>query len=216
MFSHKPFRLLIAAVASTALAVAVPVAALASAKHMGHANGKAGHQGHSHTMGSKGQAGHMMGSKGKAGSHRDHSKDHKGSTGSRDMREGMMVLDQSLAPSMPEDPTLHGVMPGAKPWVMRKGEVRLKADGKLTVHIKGLIIPKLGNAGPVKMVSAALYCGTSTEAAAMSPEVPLTAKGDAKISEKSFKVPASCLAPTVLVETKGPEGMSMYIAAGGW
>lgn len=197
MFSRIPVRLLIAGTASAALAVAVPVAALAANGHKGH--------GMSH-----GQHGKSHQSK------THHGKGHHGSPGSHRMRKGMTVLDDALAPSTPEDPMLHGVAPGAKPWVISKGDVRLKADGKLMVHIKGLIIPELGNAGPVKTISAALYCGASTEATATSQEVPLSEKGDARIFDKSFKAPSSCLAPVVLVQTKNAEGMSMYIAASGW
>lgn len=179
------------------MAVAVPVAALAAGGHKGHGMSH-GHHGKSHQ------------------SNGHHGKSHHGSMGSHGMRKGMTVLGDALAPSMPEDPMLHGVAPGAKPWVLSKGDVRLKADGKLTLHVKGLIIPELGTAGPVKMISAALYCGESTEAAAMTQEVALSEKGDAHIFDKSFKAPPNCLAPVILVQTKDAEGMSMYIAASGW
>lgn len=202
MLSRISTRFLITAVASVALAVAVPVAALAAGGHKGHASGKKGH------------ADHMMGSK-HAKSHGHHGKSHHAAMGHHGMHKGMVVLNDSLAPSMPEDPTLHGVAPGAKPWVLSKGDVRLKADGKLVLHVKGLIIPELGTAGPVEKVMAALYCGESEEAAAMSKPVMLSEKGDARIFEKSFKAPSTCLAPVVLLETEAA-GMSMYIAASGW
>lgn len=217
MLSRIPGRFLITAAASVALAAAVPVAALAAGGHNGHGKSRGQHGKGHHGIGDSGKRKHGMSKHGSMGSHRklDHGS-MGGSMGSHGMRKDLTVLNDALAPSTPEDPMLHGVKPGAKPWVLSKGHVRLEADGKLMLHVKGLMIPELGNAGPVKTISAALYCGDSTEAAAMSEEVPLSAKGDARIFDKSFKAPSSCLAPVILVQTKSAAGMSMYIAASGW
>src|SRR5437899_9616394 len=46
---------------------------------------------------------------------------------------GRPVIKESLGPSQPSDPTFHGVSPGTAPWVLQRGEVRLKGDGKLNL-----------------------------------------------------------------------------------
>lgn len=131
-------------------------------------------------------------------------------------RTGAPLIDQSLAPSQPTDPTFHGVGPGNAPWVLKVGDVRLKRDGKLDLRLKGLVIPTLGTPGPVTTISASLYCGadSSTTAADTTQQVPISSNGDARIHDTSFSVPASCLAPVILVH---PNGIAtLYIALDGW
>src|SRR4051794_36264711 len=75
---------------------------------------------------------------------------------------GAPLLKESLAPSEPGDPAFHGVTPGGAPWVLKRGDVQLKRDGKLTLRVKGLVIPNPpgdGTPGPVTTISASLYCG---------------------------------------------------------
>ena len=50
----------------------------------------------------------------------------------------------SLAPSVPTDPPFHGVAAGGAPWVLDRGEVRVKANGELDLEVRGLVIPALG------------------------------------------------------------------------
>jgi hypothetical protein len=123
------------------------------------------------------------------------------------------LLHTTLAPSVPADPMLHGVTAGSAPWVIKHGELRLRSNGELTVRIEGLIIPALGTAGPVTSVDAALYCGIDTTAAATSPSVPLSQKGDAFIYAH-VTLPASCLAPVVLINPNSLPGI--YIATSGF
>jgi len=123
------------------------------------------------------------------------------------------VLKTSLTPSVPTDPMLHGVTAGGAPWVLTRGNLRLLANGDLVVSIKGLIIPSLGNAGPVTTVDAALYCGTDTTAAVTSPSVPLSQSGNALIVTR-VTLPSSCLAPVVLINPNSIP--SIYIAASGF
>jgi hypothetical protein len=129
---------------------------------------------------------------------------------------GAPLIDESLAPSQPGDPTFHGVSPGMAPWVLKSGNVRLKRDGKLDLHVTGLVIPTTGTPTPVTSITASLYCGadTNTAAAATSQPAPLSSKGDARIHAASFGAPSSCLAPVILVH---PNGISnLYIAVDGW
>lgn len=129
------------------------------------------------------------------------------------------LIEESLAPSLPSDPALHGVSPGGAPWVLKRGNVELKSDGKLTLEVKGLVIPNPpgdGTPGGVTTISASLYCGPDADitAADRSRQVPISRKGDARIRDRSFDVPPTCLAPVILVH---PNGITArYIAAEGW
>ena len=130
---------------------------------------------------------------------------------------GRPAIKESLAPSQPSDPSLHGVSPGMAPWVLDRGDVLLKGDGKLELHLDGLVIPNppgQNTPGPVKTISASLYCGTETTAAATTQEAPISPTGDAKIHDTSFSIPATCLAPVILVHPNGD--LTHYIALDGW
>jgi hypothetical protein len=128
---------------------------------------------------------------------------------------GATVLRTTLAPSVPSDPSFHGVAPGGVPWVIEHGSAQLKANGELEVEIEGLVIPSLGTAGPVGSVSASLYCGpdTTTAAAAVTGTVPLSQQGDAQI-DAHVSLPSNCLAPILLINPNG--GAARYIAVSGW
>lgn len=144
---------------------------------------------------------------------------HAGHPSHQGKRTGIPVIHESLAPSHKADPMFHGVSPGLVPWVLKRGDVRLKRDGKLDLSVKGLVIPIApftGTPGPVTTISASLYCGAdkSTTAADTTQQVPISRSGDARIRDKSFSVPATCLAPVILVH---PNGMpTTYIALDGW
>jgi hypothetical protein len=132
---------------------------------------------------------------------------------------GAALIKESLAPSEPGDPAFHGVNPGGAPWVLKRGDVRLKRDGKLTLRVKGLVIPNPpgdGTPGPVTTISASLYCGADADTAAAdtTQQVPISRKGDGRIKDKSFNVPSTCLAPVILVHPNG--NSAVYIAVEGW
>ena len=132
---------------------------------------------------------------------------------------GRSLIKESLAPSEPTDPAFHGVNPGAVPWVLKRGDVHLKRDGKLNLRVKGLVIPDPpgdGTPGPVNTISASLYCGADadTMAADTTKQVPISRKGNARIKDKSFNVPSTCLAPVILVHPNG--NSATYIAVDGW
>jgi hypothetical protein len=131
---------------------------------------------------------------------------------------GGPLLKETLAPSVPTDPTFHGVAPGGAPWVLDKGSVRLGGD-RLDLRVKGLVIPVApgnGTPGPVNMISASLYCGadSNTAAADTTGEVPIDRDGDARIKDNSFAVPETCLAPVILVHPNG--NTAAYITVDGW
>ena len=129
------------------------------------------------------------------------------------------ILAETLAPSVPTDPTFHGVAPGAAPWVLRSGTVSLSKRGRLDLRVRGLVIPNPpgdGTAGPVTTISASLYCGADSDAVATetSKEAPLSSRGNGRIKDRSFDVPDTCLAPVILVHPNGDA--THYIALEGW
>jgi hypothetical protein len=152
-----------------------------------------------------------------------HDGDKQGQQGDRhrDDRDGGMLFRASLAPSVPTDPAIHGVAAGGAPWVLQHGRVAIDSEGRVRVRIAGLVIPvahgtfPAGTARPVTVVSAALYCGadSATTAAATTASVPISEGGDAVITE-TVQLPATCLAPVVLIHPNNVAGA--YIAASGW
>ena len=135
--------------------------------------------------------------------------------------EGGSLIEESLAPSHVTDPVFHGVSPGSLPWALKQGDVRLERgrhDGMLDLQVTGLVIPSMGTPGTVTKISAALYCGANSNrtAADTTRQVPLSRGGDARIDDSSFRVPATCLAPVILVHPNVTGGMRLYIALDGW
>jgi hypothetical protein len=132
---------------------------------------------------------------------------------------GKAVLEATLAPSQTTDPTFHGVQPGAVPWVLKRGSVELKGRGRLELRVRGLVIPAPtgdNTPGPVMTISASLYCGadSDTTAADTTQSVPIDRNGNARIKDRSFNVPSTCLAPVILVHPNG--NAAAYIAVDGW
>jgi hypothetical protein len=125
------------------------------------------------------------------------------------------TLSTSLAPSIQTDPTLLGAMAGGAPWVLRSGEAKLKSDGQLTVRIRGLLIPSgqfAGTTGPVTTVSASLYCAANSTPVGTSSSVPLSSRGDARITTM-LALPTKCQIPALLIHPNGALGA--YIATSG-
>jgi hypothetical protein len=144
---------------------------------------------------------------------------HDGGGGDHGDRHRGGTVRLPLAPSLPSDPAFHSVTAGGVPWLLRRGDARIKMRGRLEVEVRGLVIPNPpgdGTAGPVKTVSASLYCGADSDATAAdtTPATPLSSSGNAKIKDKSFNVPATCLAPIVLIHPNGDA--TRYIAVSGW
>lgn len=139
--------------------------------------------------------------------------------GGRDQARGEhgngTVLSTSLAPSVPTDPTLLGAAAGGVPWVLRSGEARLRSDGRLTVRIRGLLIPSgqfAGTTGPVVTVSASLYCAGNSTPVGTSDNVPLANDGDARI-DTTLILPTKCQIPALLIHPNG--ALAVYITTSG-
>lgn len=127
---------------------------------------------------------------------------------------GKPLISESLAPSKPTDPALHGVTAGGAPWVLKSGRVQLDSAGKLDLRVEGLVIPALGTPGPVTTISASLYCHPHTTPADTTQQVRISRRGDARIYDTSFHVPSTCLVPLIFVHPNGVG--NVYIALNGW
>jgi hypothetical protein len=121
-------------------------------------------------------------------------------------------LETSLVPSVPADPPLLGATAGAVPWVLRASEAKLRADGRLRVRIRGLLIPGAGTTGPVKTVTVSLYCAGNSTPVGTSDAVPLSSGGDARV-DAMLTMPAKCQIPALLVHPNG--ALDVYIASSG-
>jgi hypothetical protein len=128
---------------------------------------------------------------------------------------GAKLFASSVAPSVPADPKFHNVAAGGAPWRLDRGSVRINHRGDVALRVEGLVLTTTGDAGPVKTISASLFCGedADTAAAATTNQVPLSSDGDARIRDR-VTLPANCLAPIVLVHPNG--GTARYIAVSGW
>jgi hypothetical protein len=133
----------------------------------------------------------------------------------RDEGHGGKIFRSVLAPSQPTDPSFHGVAPGNVPWVLKNGSVKIGRNGHFDLRLRGLVITTTGTARPVATISASLFCGadTTTTPAVTTAQVPISAGGNARIHQK-VTLPATCLAPIVLVHPNG--GTTRYISVTGW
>jgi hypothetical protein len=125
-----------------------------------------------------------------------------------------LVLQQHLVGSILSDPAIHGVVRGGLPW-QGGGDASLDRKGRFEASIHGLVIPSMGNPGPVTTITISLYCApdSSSTAAFTTDPVPLSAHGNARVHQR-VTVPARCLAPVLLVHPNG--GATAYIAATGF
>ena len=124
------------------------------------------------------------------------------------------LLRQNLVGSILSDQPIHGTVRGGLPW-QGGGDAKLDRRGRFEARIRGLIIPSLGNAGPVTSITISLYCSPDSNLAAAftTQSVPLSQNGNARVRQH-VTVPARCLAPVLLVHPNG--GAAAYIAATGF
>jgi len=134
--------------------------------------------------------------------HRGHGHGHK------------VLFKQRLVGSILSDPAIHGVVRGGLPW-QGGGDASLDRRGRFEARIRGLIIPGMGNPGPVTTITISLYCApdSGTAAAFTTTPVPLSSRGNARVKQH-VTVPSRCLAPVLLVHPNG--GAAAYIAATGF
>src|SRR5579872_1080733 len=121
-----------------------------------------------------------------------------------------------IAPVVGSNPgaTIGGVASGGAPWVVRRGIAVLTDEGRLSLDVRGLVLPSANNtAGPVTAVAASVVCANAV--VATSNAVSLSSAGDAEMT-----VALPCVGAVVLVRAAAINGAPLpaagpFIAATG-
>jgi hypothetical protein len=127
-------------------------------------------------------------------------------------RHGRDLLRAHLTPSVPTDPAIDGVKPGGLPWIIDRGEVRVRRSGRLDVRIEGLQVPRADGTAdnPVPMVDAVVYSGGAQ--VADSGPMPLSVPaGDARFRVR-LALPRGVHDVSVLISPSTAVGAA-YIAS---
>ena len=113
------------------------------------------------------------------------------------------LLRAPIAGSLVKDEPIFGAKPGGAPWVIDRGNARVRTDGRLEVRVEGLVIPPPVGTGinPVPRITASLAC--NGEVVATTRSVPFSRAGDARI-RANVKIPKRCIAPVVMLNPAPP------------
>ena len=119
------------------------------------------------------------------------------------------------------DNPVGNVHAGTFPWTARGGRARVNLDsGYTTFDVFGLVINGTifaGTPGPVTGVIGTLVCdpGDATESTVDTPEVSLSAQGEAHFVGHLDGIPNSCTNPAFLIRISTPAGArGFWIAKG--
>jgi hypothetical protein len=125
------------------------------------------------------------------------------------------ILKDNVTPSLPTDAKFFGVPPGGAPWVIDKGEARMKPEGRVRARVEGLVIPTAPQNGtnPLPMLRASVYCDGML--AGVTDSVPFSPAGDARI-EDEVSLPGDCDHAAVLLNPVRADGpLNAYIGSAG-
>ncbi|MGV8964682.1 MAG: hypothetical protein ACOH2F_00260 [Cellulomonas sp.] len=129
-----------------------------------------------------------------------------------DGSSGHSVLRGALVGSMPApaSPAIAGINPGGAPWVNGTSTVRVREDGRISVKIRGLVIPPPRGTGvnPIAAVVASLVCGDMVTAS--TEPFALSAAGDGS-TRAVISVPRHCDDPAALIQPAA--NRTVYIAS---
>jgi hypothetical protein len=122
------------------------------------------------------------------------------------------VVRADLVPSQPTFGTINGLAPGAAPWVLDRGEVRVRDDGRMDVRLEGFQIPRPDGTedNPIPSITAVVYCA-GTAVADSGPQALSVPGGDARFRVEGLKLPKKCASPSVLISPSTAVGRA-YIA----
>lgn len=117
---------------------------------------------------------------------------------------GDNLIRGNLTPSMPTDDPINGVNPGGLPWIIDRGEVRVRESGRMDVRIEGLQIPApspfsaTDPFNPIPKIHAVLYCDgmMAADSGARNMTVP---GGDSRF-RVHLMLPEMCDMPSVLIQ----------------
>ncbi|MEX0958978.1 MAG: hypothetical protein WDZ63_06780 [Burkholderiales bacterium] len=109
-----------------------------------------------------------------------------------------------------------------KIWKLKSGKAHLKADGSLSVEVRGLVLNDVtvgeynGTPDGVDAVAAAVVCnGPSGPAvAAQTAPVTLSQSGDAKVKTR-VSLPNGCVAPMIVLRERYQGKIGGWLAATG-
>lgn len=125
---------------------------------------------------------------------------------------GHSILRAKLVGSMPApaSPAIAGVQPGGAPWVNGPSKVRVREDGRITVTIRGLVIPPPQGTGvnPIASVVATLVCDDMVRSSTAA--FPLSTAGDGSTST-TIAGTEHCDDPVVLIQPAA--NLARYIAS---
>ncbi len=114
---------------------------------------------------------------------------------------GHDLLRGRLTASVPTDDAIDRVPPGGLPWVIDRGEVRVRDSGRMDVRIEGLQIPFAApdvTRNPVPNIHAVVYCGGA--AVADSGSQPMSVPGGDSGFRVRLTVPQTCADAVVLIQ----------------
>ena len=113
---------------------------------------------------------------------------------------------------------------GGLPWIITSGTGSLKSDGRVLIHVRGLVLadeapvpPNLQGINPIPDFTAIVSCqtigadGTATITNVSTGQFPASPRGNADIKAR-VKLPEPCIAPVVFVAS--PTG-AWFAATGG-
>jgi hypothetical protein len=135
---------------------------------------------------------------------------------------GAAEFESPLTACLSNGTAIGGVNSCGKVWKLKSGKAELKADGKLKVHVKGLVLNDAstgqynGSPDGVDAVAAAVICqGPSgpTVAAQLDP-VALSKQGDAKVEGK-VDLPKGCAGPVIVLRERYEGKIGGWLAATG-
>ena len=132
------------------------------------------------------------------------------SAGAQPAQSQNLVLNASLAPSLPSYSDIYTVPPGGAPWLLQAGHVVLGAGGHLNAVVTGLVLATTGT-NPVPEIAASVYCN-GAQAGTTAP-VPFSTAGNAHV-QTTLALPTPCLVPAVLLTIR-PATTTLYIAFDG-
>jgi hypothetical protein len=126
--------------------------------------------------------------------------------------DGRTVLKfETMAPVVPPytgtTNPIRGVNGGGVPWKLSSAEGRLRADGRLSIDVMGLVLVSTG-VNPSPTFRGVVSClssdaaGEPTTVNVSTDPVPATSTGNAEIDAK-VALPSPCFAPIVFVTSGG-------------
>ena len=128
---------------------------------------------------------------------------------------GQKLIDSPMAGIPAGAPTIDGVLGGGLPWVIDEGHAQLRADGRLHIEVRGLVLGAGGAAGtiPIPTGVGIVTCADGATRITTDP-VPYSMAGDADVDAR-ITLPATCLAPNVFFAGVTGAGPRWFAVNGG-